>query len=257
MIVLKGSNASTQTKYFQGNNGFTLLEVLISITLMAMLVLVLSMVLRTGFQSWGRSKERNKFLIVRSSVENLLANQLRASSLLFAPQHSSRSRVFGGGVQNVTTTLPRDIDAFEGKEHSMIFFTTYVPMGSSAGGFFKVAYLYDPDNKRLLYAQKIVTTQEDYEADPPEGQSDDATYEWISDDGWLVNIVDNVNEFYFTYKEQNGDNDELDPSKWEKEFKEARSIPEAVGIGWAKSSQEEDSTENLYWTKIFTSPLPL
>ncbi len=235
--------------------GFTLLELLIAITLTAMLVLVLSMVLRTGFQSWSRSKERNRFLVARTAVEGLLARQLRASFMLFAPKRGGKAGPFGGPTI-MKSVLPHGIDAFAGTEHSLVFFTTHVPMGSATGGLFKVAYILDPDDQSLLYAQKIVTAKEDYEADPPQVGDKGNGFEWITDDGWLVNMVDGIGHAAFSYKDQDAEKDEQDPASWDKEFKEARTIPEAVGLGWSRSG-DMSSKDEIQWHVIFTNPFPV
>lgn len=228
------------------------MELLIAITLTAMVVLVLSMVLRTGFQSWSRSKERNRYLVAQSAVESLLSKQLKASFMLFAPSQKGKAMPFGG-PKTISNIIPHGIDGFEGTEHSLVFFTTHVPMGSATGGLFKVAYMFDPDQNRLIYAQKIITTSEDYEADPPEGRSKEKGNEWITDDGWLVNVVDAVAGMIFSYKDQEGENKGSDPASWDKEFKEAKMVPEAVGVGWSRS---QGTDAELHWTIIYANPFP-
>jgi prepilin-type N-terminal cleavage/methylation domain-containing protein len=60
------------------SSGFTLLELLISVSLIAVLVLILSMSVRTGLRAYSRGKEINEGLMVVSAIEGLLGRQLRA-----------------------------------------------------------------------------------------------------------------------------------------------------------------------------------
>ncbi len=250
LSVRKGRHGASS---LAGPKGFTLLELLIAITLTAMVVLVLGMVLRTGFQSWSRSKERNRHLVAQTAVEGLLTRQLRASFMLFMPKKRGKAGPFGGPTI-VSNIIPHGIDGFEGTKHSLVFFTTHVPMGSATGGLFKVAYIFDPDRERLLYAQKIVTSKDDYEADPPDSHGEGGN-EWITDDGWLVNVVEGVAGVSFSFKDLEGEDMGTDPASWDKEFKEAKAVPEAIGIGWSRL-EGPGSKEEFQWTTIYANPFP-
>ena len=120
------------------SSGFTLLELLISVSLIAVLVLILSMSVRTGLRAYSRGKEINERLIVVSAIEGLLGRQLRA----VVRQDGSDLKDFSG---------------FHGEENEVSFVTTHVPLGSQAGGLFKVVYRFDERGKELIYAQKVIT----------------------------------------------------------------------------------------------------
>jgi general secretion pathway protein J len=122
----------------KSSSGFTLLELLISVTLIAVLVLILSMAVRTGLRAYSRGKEINERLIVVSAIEGLLGRQLRAV------------------VREDRSDL-KNFSEFNGEKNEISFVTTHVPLGSQAGGLFKVVYRFDERGKKLIYAQKVIT----------------------------------------------------------------------------------------------------
>jgi len=140
------------------SSGFTLLELLISVTLIAVLVLILSMAVRTGLRAYSRGKKINKRLIVVSSIEGLLGRQLRAV-------------------------------------------VAHVPLGSQAGGLFRVVYRFDEKRKKLIYAQKVITRPEDLKEPLPDN-IDQEDKEDLTEQGWGVSIINGIDSLAFTYQSQ-------------------------------------------------------
>ncbi len=205
-----------QPRYPNYCSGFTLLELLISITLVSVIVMILSLGLRSGLRAWTRGKETNRTLVATTAIERLLGNQLRALA----------SNEAGNLV---------DMAEFEGDHRELVFITTYVPMGAEAGGIFKVVYRYYPRNKRFVYAQKVITSQDDLRENLP----DDVDIEDREslNAGWLISEMTDIPEAGFNYMEGAGE-DGL--KSWEKEWKTKGAAPARVALCWNEQEPGED-----------------
>jgi prepilin-type N-terminal cleavage/methylation domain-containing protein len=214
------------------SSGFTLLELLISVTLIAVLVLILSMAVRTGLRAYSRGEKINEHLIVVSAIEGLLGRQLRA--------------VVGDGSDL------NNFSEFHGKENEISFVTTHVPLGSQAGGLFKVVYRFDEKRKKLIYAQKVITRPEDLkEALSDNIDPDDK--EGLTEQGWGVSIVNGIDSLAFTYQSQLSD--ESAPEDWQDSWNQKGKIPEAVAMGLAFPDDGEEPATT--WRIFYTNPFIL
>ncbi len=209
------------------SSGFTLIELLVSITLVAVIVMILSLGLRSGLRAWTRGRESNR-LMARITLERLLGAQLRALA-----RNEGSSMV--------------DMARFEGNHREMVFTTTHVPMGTEEGGIFKVVYRYYPEERRLLYAQKLITTQEDLRENLPDTAR--AGDEDLLKAGWLVSELTDVPAAGFDYlaKAEKGRFNE-----WEEEWKRPGAVPGRVALCWGKQNPGEDGTDCTVFT---TTPL--
>jgi len=215
------------------SSGFTLLELLISVTLIAVLVLILSMAVRTGLRAYSRGKEIIERLIVVSAIEGLLGRQLRA--------------VVRGDGSNL-----KDFSEFCGKENEISFVTTHVPLGSQAGGLFKVVYHFDEKGKKLIYAQKVITRSEDLKEALPDS-IDPEDKEDLTKQGWGISIVNGIDSLAFTY--QSTLPDESAPEDWQDRWNQKGKVPEAVAVGLAFSDDVEEPATT--WRIFYTDPLIL
>ncbi|MDL1958342.1 MAG: prepilin-type N-terminal cleavage/methylation domain-containing protein [Deltaproteobacteria bacterium] len=213
------------------SSGFTLLELLISITLIAVLVLILSMAVRTGLRAYSRGKEINGRLIAVSAIEGLFGRQLRAV------------------VREEGSDL-KDFSEFHGEENEISFVTTHVPLGSQAGGLFKVVYRFDERGKKLIYAQKVITRPEDLKESLPDS-IDPEDKEDLMEQGWGVSIVDEIDSLAFTY--QSTLQDESAPEDWQDGWNKKGKVPEAVAMGLAFSDDAEEPATT--WRIFYMDPL--
>ena len=214
------------------SSGFTLLELLISVTLIAVLVLILSMAVRTGLRAYSRGEKINKRLIVVSSIEGLLGRQLRA--------------VVADGSDL------KDFSEFNGKENEISFVTTHVPLGSQAGGLFRVVYRFDEKRKKLIYAQKVITRPEDLKEPLPDN-IDQEDKEDLTEQGWGVSIINGIDSLAFTYQSQLPD--ESDPEDWQDNWSQKGNVPEAVAMGLAFSDNGKEPVTT--WRIFYTNPFIL
>jgi general secretion pathway protein J len=217
------------TKY----SGFTLLELLISVTLIAVLVLILSMAVRTGLRAYSRGEKINERLVAVSAIEGIFGRQLRAV------------------VREDGSDL-KDFSEFHGGENEVSFVTTHVPMGSQAGGLFKVVYRFDEKGKKLIYAQKVITRPEDLKEALPDS-IDPEDKEDLMKQGWGVSIVDGIDSLAFKY--QSTLLDESAPEDWQDDWNQKGRVPEAVTMGLVFSDDGEEPATT--WRIFYTNPLIL
>lgn len=204
------------------HQGFTLLELLISITLIAVLVVILSMALRSGINAYARAKDYNRYFLPRAALQGLLWRQMEAVISPADPNLSSYSM-------------------FRGTEQGFIFTTTYVPQGTSAGGIFQAAYFFDEEGKRIIYAQKIITRSKDLETDLP----DDLVRfdrQKLLKDGWLTDELDGVKEFSLRYFSSQTHAD-AGPEDWDKDFNRRKLMPLKIAFKLGFEGQNDKETK--------------
>lgn len=125
--------------------GFTLLELLIAMTLMAVVTLIASMALRLTVQAWERGSQEGESRQIMSALPSLLEKQLSARIT---------SRIF-----NQSNINPDHF--FCGSEESLSFLTTFAPYGSAIQGVIWVRYEYEKDQNMLLIYMQPITRLDD------------------------------------------------------------------------------------------------
>jgi prepilin-type N-terminal cleavage/methylation domain-containing protein len=214
--------------------GFTLIELLISMTLISVLVLILSMAVRSGLRAWVRGKEINERLIAMSAVEGLMGRQLRAT------------------VKDDGSEIGQYVD-FNGSDEEISFVTTYIPRGFQAGGVFRVVYRFDEREKLLVYAQRVITREQDLEETLEDGV-ETKDHEDLAEEGWDISVVSGIESLAFTFTDTP---DDTDPEEWKNDWDQRRRIPAAVGIGWmwldTRGEPHEEPSKS--WIVLYTDPL--
>ena len=125
--------------------GFTLLELLVAMALVAMVTLIAATAFRLTVQAWERGADEGESRQIQSALPALLEKQLAARVI---------SPVFG-------KAQVKPAIYFCGGENSLSFLTTYAPQGSMLQGMLWVSYRFDPGQKMLLIYQQSVTRIED------------------------------------------------------------------------------------------------
>ncbi len=210
----------------RGSGGFTLLEVLVSMTLIAVLVVILSMALRSGINAYSRAREFNKDFFPRSALEGLLFRQLEA---VVTPGRGELSGYF----------------MFDGEGDKITFVTTYGPRGVGRGGILKVVYWLNESEKRLYYAQKILVSRSEAAEDLPDRFYDLSKKE-LNEKGWLVASLAGVQRLYFAYR-HSVVTDDPSPDKWPEEYKKRRSLPIEVAMSVDFTKNEGKNQEEKQW----------
>ncbi|GEM_PF-2879472 len=149
--------------------GFTLLELLVSITLMAVVVTVAAMVFRTGLVAFERRVDTNRDRLSPIALGQLLGTQLNG---LLSPEDAELKRYLH----------------FDGRIRELGFVTDVTPLGTGKGGMAMAIYRFEPDRKLVVYAQKVITRPDDLKARLPEGLTrDDA--EKMMEQGWICDFL--------------------------------------------------------------------
>lgn len=219
------------TGWVKDDSGFTLLELLISTTLIAVLVVILSLALRTGIQAWSRGKEANLQNMPIAAIEGLLARQLRAAV-----------------IRNPME--PTSFAFFKGDETQIAFLTDYTPLGNLTGGSFLVCYRYDAATSSLIFAQKIITRRDSFSQTIPEEfttQTGSKDYDRQLQDGWDVEVVSNVPKIRFAFLSPASVSKQ--PDEWDNKWEATYNMPVAVALFWS----EDKADMSLFYTGPFIS----
>jgi len=196
-----------------------------------MIVTILSMSVRTGLQAYSRGRTANEKILTMTAVEGLMQRQLRA--LAKRNLNNFRSSFF-----------------FQGEKHRISFLTTHVPLGSLAGGIFKVCYLFDEDNQRLIYGQLVITRIKDINKHLPEHVAPDEIT-GLMEEGWAISMVDGIRSLNFAFTDSF--DYESEPEDWEDEWTRTGRIPEAAAISLVMSQEKEDFQPA--WKILHVEPL--
>lgn len=187
--------------------GFTLIELIISITLVSFVVLLLSMAMRSGLRAYERAKDLGGQALLVSSVLNLMDRQ-------FAMVVSGKNPFTGPFMR------------FEGKERSILFTTTGGPMGTGGGGVLLVSYRYNEDEDALSYCQKIVTRAIDLRGSAPEEVTQERIEE-LRGEGWDCTLVNGIGDVEFRFSKRE---DDTDIEGWSDAWREPKRLPFAVAV---------------------------
>ena len=218
---------------FRSNEpGFTLLELLISITLVSVIIVILSMAVRTGLRAYVRGHEANRELVAVSAVQGLLGRQLM---MAVRPGIGDLAKFY----------------KFKGEKDELIFVTTHVPMGAQSGGIFLVAYRFQNSSNSLVYAQRIVTDPMDVKKELPRQIAPDEVSD-LREQGWDVSVVQGVEDLSFSYLEKNRDMDAGSIDDWPSAWYRDRQLPAAVGA--VLKFRNEDSGRERTLSMFFEIP---
>ena len=207
--------------------GFTLLELIISITLISVILLILSMGVRTGLRAYERARMIGSVKIFTASFLNLLERQI---------------------MMIVSTKNPdtRPFYYFRGDPDGLVFSTTISPQGTAGAGIILSSYHYDKEEKRLSYCQKILTRVQDLkDASPPEVTPENL--DEIREEGWDCTVAEDVGEIQFRYTSKK---DVTDITQWDEEWHALRALPVGILVG-IKARGDEVQEGYTDWRTFF------
>jgi len=212
------------------SQGFTLLEVLVSITLMAVLVVILSMALRSGINAYSRVRDYNNSFFPKAALQGLLFRQLEA---VVAP---------GRGIISAYSL-------FKGEGDKLLFVTTYGPQGLGQGGLLKVVYWFDESDETLFYAQRIVVKKQEVRQELPDRFYDMSEKE-LKKKGWTVAALKGVKAFSLSYHYSLSEQ-EKDPEKWPEEFKNRHGeVPIEIGVSVTLKKESAGQKVSRDWVVV-------
>jgi prepilin-type N-terminal cleavage/methylation domain-containing protein len=171
--------------------GFTLLELLVAMGLMALVTLIAAMAFRLTVQAWERGSEEGESRQIQSALPALLEKQLAARVItqLFGQEKVNPAIYFCGG------------------EDSLSFITAYAPQGSALQGMQWVSYRFDPGRKMLFIHQQSLTRLEDlFVAERGLGSNN-------AEEGLPVSQIQGISDFRLAYTGEPQYNPD-DPGQW-------------------------------------------
>ncbi|MFH0994550.1 MAG: prepilin-type N-terminal cleavage/methylation domain-containing protein [Pseudomonadota bacterium] len=212
-------------KQIHSSRGFTLLELLVAMALVALVTLIAATAFRLTVQAWERGAEEGESRQIQSALPVLLEKQLAARVI---------TRVFGQAKINPAVY-------FCGGENSLSFITAYAPQGSVLQGMQWVRYQFDSGRRILRIYQQSVTRQDDLPiADRGLGSN-------MADEGSLVSQIQGISDFRLAYTgEPLYDSD--DPKQWQKNWEcgaESSSVP--IGLMLEMTIGEGARARSIKW----------
>jgi general secretion pathway protein J len=210
---------------FPSEKGFTLLEILIAISILSIITAIIASSLQVGILSWERGEAATERYQQIRILTDEIVQQLKS--------------IYPYKFQKAGITKPKLI--FYGEEHSLGFITTLVKgsKGERGGGLMFVYY--DLDNEKgLIKREKIVFTGDIS----------------IKDLGDSIELDPEISELKFEYYEKN----RKDPQsgRWVNSWdgKSKNQLPKAIRITLGFSRKEKTSTSNKSLEEItFTVPI--
>jgi len=151
--------------------GFTLVELMVTIALVAMVVLILSMALRLAIGAWEKGQRDGEGSLGGLSLARVMEKQL--DSVILDSDVPARARKGHLG--------------FCGDKDSVSFFSSFAPMGSPFQGVLRVTYIYDEESKTVSLYEQVVTRADDFkEGSNPMAEGWDGQIRPVSRIGGIV-----------------------------------------------------------------------
>jgi prepilin-type N-terminal cleavage/methylation domain-containing protein len=207
------------------SRGFTLLELLVAMTLVALVTVIAAMAFRLTIQAWNRVAAEGESRQIQSALPALLEKQLGARVT---------ARMFGNAMIN-----PEQF--FCGNENTLSFLTTYAPQGSLLQGVMWVRYEFDPAQKTLMIYLKSVSRLEDL------GENAGGFQSKKTNEGYPVSKIHDIIGFRLYYTDDPL-YDTNNSKQWQKEWKcEAESAGAPSGLMLEMTIEEGSKARRSIW----------
>jgi general secretion pathway protein J len=197
--------------------GFTLLEVMVTLTILGVIVLVISEAFRVGLSAWERGEStRDEYQKVRA-VSRLICQQIKSS----IPYKIKTQKAEG------------DYLAFEGNPHSVKFVSALPIKAKQPQGFVYAIYEFIEGGKeggRLVYYEQRVLNKNFFEERPDEKLG--------------VSLLEGVSEVRFEYLRQE-DPEKTRTEAWLDEWnaKDEKELPKALRVKITMKSTKSEQEE--------------
>lgn len=199
----------------RGNHGFTLLELLISITLLAVITTLLAYAIHIGSSAWGRSNQT-----IASSQDQHLIEE-------FITREISQARAL-----RIRTSKGSRV-AFEGYRNA-VRFAAILPIHRGVGGIYFVSVAAEgaDDSQQLALSYRLARPLDFVEGDP---ESEERTV-----------LVDKLTDAQFQYY---GSVTNEEPPSWMTEWPNEQQLPEMVRVRFATKAKQSDLFIPLYTSR--------
>ncbi len=201
----------------KGQAGFTLVELLIAMTLLALIVAALFGGLRLGARAWEAGAQRNSDLARLEVVQGLLRRQLsRAYPIALTGSERGRRIVFEG-------------------DPAAVMFVAPAPAQIGLGGLYlmNLAVAEDEGNKRLVLTWQLSGAEEERLTESPGAET-----------RVLIDRIAGIELSYF------GPPDGRDEPRWFDRWDDAARLPSLVRI-----RVEFPAGDRRYWPELIVAPM--
>ena len=178
------------------SRGFTLLELLVAMALVALVTLIAATAFRLTVQAWERGSEEGESRQIQSALPALLERQLATRVI---------TQIFGEAKIN-------PVVYFCGGENFLSFLTAYAPQGSMLQGMQWVNYRFDPGQKILFIYQQSVTRLDDLNPNADRGLGSKK-----AEEGAPVSQIQGISDFRLAYAGDSLYNSD-DARQWQKNW---------------------------------------
>ncbi len=182
--------------------GFTLIEVLVTLTILGFILLIISGAFRLGLSAWNRGESIKEDYQKVRIISQLISRQIKSA----VPYKIKTQKAEG------------DYLAFEGKAHSLKFVSAFPMKAKQTGGFVYAVYEFkergEEEGRLILYEQRVLN--KDFFAD-----------DFKEDQG--ISILEGVSNVHFEFY-QEGDPAQNKPEEWLEEWnaKDEKELPKAL-----------------------------
>ena len=199
--------------------GFTLLEVIVTMTILGIILLIISGAFRLGLSAWDRGEQTREEYQRQRTATQLITRQIKS----MVPYKIKTQKAEG------------DYLAFEGKTTSLKFVSTLSLKAARPNGFVFAVYEYKeggPEGGRLVAYEKRVVNKDFFEEGPKEEEG--------------VTVLEGLSDVQFEYFREE-DKEKTRTEAWLNDWnaKEEKELPTALRMKITfkngKSEQEETS----------------
>ena len=199
-----------------GSSGFTLLEVIVTLTILGFILLMVSGTFRLGFSSWEKGDAIKEDYQKIRMVSQLVSRQIKS-----AVPHKIRTEKAEG-----------DYIAFDGKAHSLRFVSALPVKARRPEGFVYVVYQFKDEGRKkgrfVLYEQRALN--KDFFEDDLKEES-------------AVTLFEGISQINFEYYRE-ADTEKNRSEEWVEEWnaKEEKELPKALRMTvtyWNEKNKEE------------------
>lgn len=194
--------------------GFTLIEILIALTLFSLILVMVFSTLHSSNKSWQASDKQSELNDERRLVFNFIRKQLSETVPLILIDGKKNAVIFKG-------------------EPEQAYFVSRLPAHRGGGGLhlLSLAVSKQEDDSSLILRYQAITADMDLYEDHP-----DEDIETVS----LINNVDSIEYAYFGQK-----NEDKKPS-WYDEWKDEERLPRMLRI-------QISSKDSSFWPELFVN----
>jgi general secretion pathway protein J len=200
-------------------SGFTLLEVMVALTILSMMLLVIFWAFRLGLSAWDRGRVTKEEYQRQRIVSQMLSQQIKS----VVPYKIKTQKAEG------------DYLAFEGTVESLKFVSSLPLRAKGREGFVYAFYRFESNGReggRLVLFERKVLNRDFFEEEPKEE--------------WATPLLEGISSVTFEYYGE--ENPEMNRKEgWFEEWnaKEEKELPRAVRITIKKNNEKEGKNPQL------------